>query len=282
MKRMLKNYYRKALAHRRLAGARVKSPRKSQLHPINFYNLDDTFLAATILPRFANLNERIPLVNRLAIQLSRESLEYYATPTIASAMYAFAEEVERSLALQLSRFVPSCNCGYGAGCVSESFDLGTKDEPISIDGKNVMSKMHDLVLCMDELTIDRIGETILIVPQQVRNLMCAYVMRNKFDYNLPRAVPKNIRANVCEVGKFMRQSLFVDEAITGQTSAYAIRRSAVDWNFRFYSNSYYLADRDYTVLELHYGFVVMYPEHIAKMEIAEHPAQPRQANCVRR
>lgn len=267
MKRMLKTYYRKALAHRRRAGTRVKPPRKSQLHPINFYNLDDTFSAATILPRFANLNERIPLVYRIAIQLSRDSLKYYATPTLAKTMYAFAEEVERSLALQLSRSVLSCNCGHNAGWRSKFYNLGTKDKPVEINIKNAVEAIANLASCSLEIpSMD--GDDILVIPPCVADLICASAIRTGYgpSYDPPKF--KHIRADVREVGKFIGQSLFVDEAITGQTAAYAIRRPAVDWNFRFYSNSYYLADRYYTILELRYGFLVTHPEHIVKMEIA--------------
>ena len=267
MKRMLKTYYIKALAHRRRAGARVKSPRKSQLHPINFYNLDDTFPAATILPRFANLNERIPLVNRLAIQLSRESLKYYATPTIANAMYSFAAEVERSLALKLSRSVPSYNCGPNAGWRTKSYDLGMWDKPVEVNSKNAIDAIANLVDCSCEIpSMDSDG--ILVVPPNVANLICASAIITGYDPSYDSMKFKHIRDDVREVGKFFGRSLFVDEAITGQTAAYAIRRQAVDWNFRFYSNSYYLAGRDYTILELRYGFFVTYPEHVAKMEIA--------------
>lgn len=259
MKRMLKNY----------TGARVKPPRKNQLHPINFYNLDDTFPAATILPRFANRNERVPLVNRLAIQLSRESLEYYATPTIAKTMYSFAKEVERSLALKLSRSVPSCNCGPNAGWCSKSYDLGMWDEPVEVNSKNAVDAIANLANCLCEIP-SMGGDDILVVPPHVADLISASAIRTGYgpSYDSPDS-PKFrfIRADVREVGKFMGQILFVDEAITGQNAAYAIRRPAVDWNFRFYSSDYF-ADSDYVILELHYGFLVTHPEHIAKMEVA--------------
>lgn len=257
MKRMLKNY----------TGARVKPPRKSQLHPINFYNLDDTFPAMTILPRFANRNERISLVNRLAIQLSRESLTYYATPTIAKTMYSFAKEVERSLALKLSRSVPSCNCGPNAGWCSKSYDLGMWDKPVEVNSKNAVDAIANLANCLCEIpSMD--GDDILVVPPHVvDDIISANDIRTCYgpSYDPPKF--RFIRDDVREVGKFTGRSLFVDEAITGQNAAYAIRHPAVDWNFRFYSSNYF-ADRDYTILELHYGFLVTHPEYIAKMEIA--------------
>jgi hypothetical protein len=63
----------------------------------------------------------------------------------------------------------------------------------------------------------------------------------------------------------MDNYLFIDETITGGSTAYAIRRGAIRWNFKFAYDDY--AARNSTIV-LRYGIFIPYPEHVVKMEVA--------------
>jgi hypothetical protein len=64
----------------------------------------------------------------------------------------------------------------------------------------------------------------------------------------------------------MGNYLYIDETITGGSTAYAIQRDAIRWNFKFTYADY--AAHNSTLIVLRYGILILRPEHIDKMEFA--------------
>ena len=263
MKKMMKTYYRKLVANKRRKSRLARLARTTATYFADFHGLDDDFCAWTILPRIACRDEHIPLDNKLVIALPREYLNDFGPYHKNNMLLNFAGKMEQSLSELLSRSVSDFNRGHTAGYCSRMYDLGTKDEPVRIDYTNALDNGVTLASCGMEVPAASYDSQTLIVPPFMAYMIGAKEL--KFSDPFP-ILPKHIRSGVEELGKLMDNALFTDEAITGQSAAYAIRAGAIRWNFKFMYN----ADDAHgsLLVMLRYGFFIPYPEYIVKMEVS--------------
>jgi hypothetical protein len=260
----MKIYYSKLIADRRRKRRRILTPRRITSHFVTFHGLDEEFCARTILPRIAFRNERIPLDRQVVLELPREFMDDFDLPRRETMLLSFAEEMEHSLSELLYKSVADFNCGNSAGCRTHSYDLGTKDEPIRINARNVEKACANLATCGNEVPRANLIKSALLLPLSMYAMIRANAMI-RFVEPFP-ILPKHIRFGVEELGELRGSRLFIDETITGESTAYAIRQGAIRWNFKFehedctYHNSLRIV--------LRYGIFILYPEHVVKMEVA--------------
>ena len=264
MKRLTKKtFYRRRLADRRRKRRPVLTPRRIPTHFVSFYGLDCGFRARTILPRIASRDKRVPLGRRVVFELSH--MNDFTASVEQRVLIRFAEEVETALSKLLTFSVADFNCGHSAGYCSRSYDLGTKDEPIRVNAENAMDAGITLATCGMEVPSAGTNKFDLLIPAPMAKMMLAQSRELQFADPSP-ILPKHIRFGVEELGTLMGNYLYIDETITGGSTAYAIQRDAIRWNFEFTYDDY--AARNSTLIVLRYGIFIPYPERVVKMEVA--------------
>lgn len=266
MKRLTKKtFYRRQLADRRRKRRIVLTPRRIPTHFVPFHGLDEDFCARTILPRIASRDERVPLDRRVVFELSPVYMNDFPASVEQRMLIRFAEEVETALSKLLTFSVADFNYGHSAGYCSHSYDLGTKDEPIRVNVENAMDAGITLATCGLEVPSAGTNKFDLFIPVPMAKMMLAQSRELRFADPFP-ILPKHIRFGVEELGTLMGNCLYIDETITGGSTAYAIQRGAIRWNFKFTYDDY--AARNSTLIVLRYGILIPYPEHVVKMEVA--------------
>jgi hypothetical protein len=264
MKRTTKKiFYRKQLADRRRKRRLVLTPRRIPTLFVPFHGLDEDFCARTILPCIASRDECVPLDRRVVFELSHEN--DFPASVKQRVSIRFAEEVEIALSKLLAFSVADFNCGRSAGYCSCSYYLGTKDEPIKVDVDNAIDAGVKLATCGLEVPSAGTNKFDLLIPVSMAKMILARSRELRVAEPFPM-LPKHIRFEVEELGTLMGNNLFIDETITGGSTAYAIQRGAIRWNFSFTYDEY--APRNSTLIMLRYGIFIPYPEHVVKMEVA--------------
>lgn len=263
MKSRMTIYYSKLIADRRRKRRRILTPRRIVPHFVTFYGLDEDFCARTILPRIASRDERIPLDRQVVFELSSVYMNDFLASIKQRVLIRFAEEVETTLSKLLTSSVADFNCGHSAGYYSRSYDLGTKDEPIRINARNVDEACANLATCGNEVPQANLIKSALLLPLSMYAMIRANAVI-RFVEPFP-ILPKHIRFSVEEFGELMGSRLFIDETITEGSAAYAIRQGAIGWNFKFeYEDCTY---HNSLRIVLRYGIFILYPEHVVKMEV---------------
>ena len=266
MKRLTKKtFYRRQLADRRRKRRIGLTPRRIPTHFVPFHGLDEDFCARTILPRIASRDERVPLDGRVVFELSPVYMKDFIASEKQRMLIRFAEEVETALSKLLSFTVADFNCGHSAGYYSRSYDLGTKDEPIRVDADNAIDAVVKLATCGMKVPSAGTNKSDLLIPVSMAEMILARSRELRVAEPFP-ILPKHIRFGVEELGTLMDNYLYIDETITGGSTAYAIQRGAIRWNFKFAYDDY--AARNSTLIVLRYGILILRPEHIVKMEVA--------------
>ena len=266
MKRLTKKtFYRRQLADRRRKRRLVLTPRRIPTHFVSFHGLDEDFCTRTILPRIASRDERIPLDRRVMFELSPVYMNDFLASLKQKVLIRFAEEIETALSKLLSSSATDFNCGHSAGYCSRSYDLSTKDEPIRVDANNAIDAGVKLATCGKEVPSAGTNKSDLLIPVPMAKMLLARCRELRVAEPFP-ILPKHIRFGVEELGTLMGDYLYIDETITGGSTAYAIQRGAIKWNFKFAYDDY--AARNSTLIVLRYGILILRPEHVVKMEVA--------------
>ena len=122
-----------------------------------------------------------------------------------------------------------------------------------------------LATCGMEVPSAGTNKSDLLIPVPMAEMILARSRELRVAEPFP-ILPKHIRFGVEELGTLMDNYLYIDETITGGSTAYAIQRGTIRWNFEFAYDDY--AAHNSTLIVLRYGILILRPEHIVKMEIA--------------